>query len=940
MSARHLKRRKKTKTGIPTGVAREMIEAIDGGIIGGPLLAEKFKFTKQRTSYLLSGLIKAGWLRKDGKNYGLTPKAKKSTAQAESSNAYESAPVKDSQTSKDGQKSDAQHGLNAKTEVFREQIQHDHNSREKGHFLHFDLEFERPDWSIYLTNLSQRAGVPNYQIRAVTLKELVDNALDEMDRCGRPGKVTLTQDGPHTFTVRDWGRGFPDTPEQLALRFSLQKGMISSKQWRRLTRGCVGNGLRVVVAAVTTGGGRIIVRTRDREITLRPLCDGTTDVEEKRDIDWSIGTAIAIEIDPAYGDGCADPKAWAETAIALAQAGGAPCKRKPSALWYDTDHLAMMLSSTDKTKTLNWFAAQLDRCSTRVLSQQITQRFGRNRLCRDMKVDEAAQFLKILQAGAPTPIRSALLGPLGREAWKHKGLLDGYACEEGFFLTGRHLPQANIPFLIEAWTATCQPTSTEPYESDEVSIIACTINRTPMLLRAFCDREGRSRNAQLSLGNTDIDLDLPRGAYMLSLNITSPVVELLGDNKIPHLNPFAEVVALAVQKAVRRASRNNSPLLCSGNGNSQHGGSKKKTIKNQIFDILLTGDVINQCNDNGILSFNQRSLYYVVRTFISGLSASYFAEQITEYENRYGEIPKLTRENRGVYYEPHSGVIVPLGTLSVLAYRRPPWLYSAVLITEKADNVQTLVDAGFPEEYDCLLLSSSGFTTRALKDMIDLIGSSASSEPVRIFAMVDADSWGSMIYQTLVQETKARGARNVEIINLGLFPWTAMAEGLRHESGLIEERRKKRKALRVPVAGYILERDRTNRRSGNPNGELEWAEWLQDNRIELNAMVSAKRVEWVKRGFDLHGVKKVIPPAALCAENLRASVENELRDRAKQAVLDDAQERIEAEVAQGLDTVEWPEDISAAIGKYLQSHSKEPWKKAICHVSEELCDAI
>jgi hypothetical protein len=224
--------------------------------------------------------------------------------------------------------------------------------------------------------------------------------------------------------------------------------------------------------------------------------------------------------------------------------------------------------------------------------------------------------------------------------------------------------------------------------------------------------------------------------------------------------------------------------------------------------------------------------------------------------------------------------------------------------------------------------------------MIDLIGSSASSEPVRIFAMIDADSWGSMIYQTLVQETKARGARNVEIINLGLFPWTAMAEGLPHESGLIEERRKKRKAFRVPIAGYILERDRINRQLGNPNGEPEWAKWLQDNRIELNAMVSAERVQWVKRGFDLHGVKKVIPPETLCADSLRASVEEELRIRANQAVLEQARERIQAEVTQGLDTIEWPQDISAAIGEYLLSHSKERWTEALGHLSEELCDAI
>ena len=90
------------------------------------------------------------------------------------------------------------------------------------------------------------------------LKELVDNALDEMDRVGQPGQVTITQDSDDTYTVTDQGRGFADSPEELARRFSLDNAMTSSKQWRRPTRGCVGNGLRVIVGSVV-GSGRIIV---------------------------------------------------------------------------------------------------------------------------------------------------------------------------------------------------------------------------------------------------------------------------------------------------------------------------------------------------------------------------------------------------------------------------------------------------------------------------------------------------------------------------------------------------------------------------------------------------------------------------------------------------------------------------------------------------------
>ena len=85
----------------------------------------------------------------------------------------------------------------------------------------------RKDWHVYIANLSQRAGVVRGLIRQLVLKELVDNALDEMDRVGRPGEVTISQDGEHTYTVTDQGRGFGDSPEELAYRFSIAKPMVS-----------------------------------------------------------------------------------------------------------------------------------------------------------------------------------------------------------------------------------------------------------------------------------------------------------------------------------------------------------------------------------------------------------------------------------------------------------------------------------------------------------------------------------------------------------------------------------------------------------------------------------------------------------------------------------------------------------------------------------------
>jgi hypothetical protein len=257
------------------------------------------------------------------------------------------------------------------------------------------------------------------------LKELVDNALDEVDRIGRPGAVTLAREGDHIYTVTDQGRGFNDSPEELACRFSIAKGMVSSKQWRKPTRGCVGNGLRVIVGAVVSGGVRVIVKTRNQEITLRPRLDGTTAVDNVIPIEWPTGASITIEIDRKYPGGD-DSLEWAQQAITLARQSGPAFSRKPLPAWYDADHLALnMLAAIGPSRTLAWFVSQLDRCTSREIGQQVTNKFGKGRLCRDVNKEEAAQLLRLLQWLATSPFKPRQLGLMGANAWVHKGLTHG-----------------------------------------------------------------------------------------------------------------------------------------------------------------------------------------------------------------------------------------------------------------------------------------------------------------------------------------------------------------------------------------------------------------------------------------------------------------------------------------------------------------------------------
>ena len=211
---------------------------------------------------------------------------------------------------------------------------------------------------------------------------------------------------------------------------------------------------------------------------------------------------------------------------------------------------------------------------------------------------------------------------------------------------------------------------------------------------------------------------------------------------------------------------------------------------------------IAKVSGDGEFRFNERQLLYALRPIVMDetgeeLTIGNFKNIITDYEAEHGEIQGMYREPRGSIYHPHRGETITLGTLMVEDYERPAWTFNKVVYIEKEGFSEALKDARWAERHDCMLMSSKGFTTRAARDLVDKLAEH--DEPVTIFCVHDADASGTMIYQTFQEATKARGARKIEIVNLGLEPWEAIEMGLEVED---VERGDERK----PVADYVLER--------------------------------------------------------------------------------------------------------------------------------------
>jgi hypothetical protein len=282
---------------------------------------------------------------------------------------------------------------------------------------------------------------------------------------------------------------------------------------------------------------------------------------------------------------------------------------------------------------------------------------------------------------------------------------------------------------------------------------------------------------------------------------------------------------------------------------------------------------------------------------------------VTDYESEHGEIPGMYREPRGSIYHPHRNETITLGTLMVEGYERPEWTFNKLVYIEKEGFGEALKAESWGERHDCALLSSKGFSTRAARDLIDKLAEH--HEPITVFCVHDADAFGTTIYQTLQEATRARGARKIKIINLGLEPEEAVGMDLQVEDVPAKERRK-------PVADYV---------------SREWAEWLQTKRVELNAMTTAQFIAWLDGKMADHD--KLIPPDDVLDAELAKSIEKRIRGQVTERILREAE--LDKQVAEAVAAVTKPDATALRNGieELFDGRPEAQWRDHITTVAKD-----
>ena len=780
-----------------------------------------------------------------------------------------------------------------------------------------DILFTQPDWQLFtnINTLPQQAGVPKHLLPRLIAKELTDNALDVSS------SVQVFHPDPDkegTFVVKNLGKGFDTSDDEIANFFSIKRPLTSSKRFRLPTRGALGNGLRVVTATVFCLEGSLKIATNGRILELTPQDDGTTLAQKIGEFDEE-GTEVHISIPNDYF--YYDTLEWASLALAINQ--GTYYQGKTCAHWYDSDSFYNLCLSTPEQITVQQFIPYFEGIAKNKIKQLVPQL--NNAFLAGLQREESEALLQALQQHSKY-VSAKKLGAVG--TLEH---FPGYVkmLAEFELKTTRGTQHATIPVVIEVFARINETTDKTRF----------FVNRTPIISDVDVIYAPKRLTIYGGGLNSNIDNHRLKNLPEIWVNILTPYMPIVSNGKEPDLSVLEDQITQSIEKVVHQLRRK---ITAQAKENAPQTTLTKLPSQKQV--VLQNLDIaIDKASGQGQYRYSLRQLYYVLRPFVMEatqreLKYQNFNTIITDYEFETGrDLPGVYRDERGTLLHPHTHEEIKLGTKNVERYHRPVFNFNKILYSEKEGFFEILKDAGFCEKHDCALLTSKGFASRAARDVIDLLAET--EEELLFFCIHDADISGTLIYQALQGATKARPERKVKIINLGLEPWQGLAMNLEVES-------LERSSKKTP-AQYVLDYDTT---TDTPKpykfeGQMmtRWEDWLKEYRIELNAMDTPTFIQWLDAQISKYDNGKVVPDESYLKTTAEQDLEATLKSRIRAEILKKMD--IERLVVERL-AKEFPEllakvnrlDLETQVKQKLENTPKNSWGKSFAEIMRELLE--
>jgi len=354
-------------------------------------------------------------------------------------------------------------------------------------------------------------------------------------------------------------------------------------------------------------------------------------------------------------------------------------------------------------------------------------------------------------------------------------------------------------------------------------------------------------------------------------------------------------------------------------------------IREVAFDVMEEAYSIASGPER--LPVKPRQIMYVARptilrrTGVLTFNDTYFTQHLLiDYMEEYDcDDWDIIWDARGHFFEPHTRIEVPLGTLEVRQYlgERPSFdrpthaviklfptagpqnRYENVVFIEKEGFHPILAAAALQARFDIALMSTKGMSVTASRMLIDRLA----SQGVTVFALHDFDRSGFSIFGTLGTDSRRYTFEHAaRIIDLGLRLADVEEMGLQWEPVPYDPREWPKRAA-------------TLRRHGATAQEIEF---LRTRRVELNAMTSRQLVDFIETKLTAHGVEKLIPDDEVLEQQARRIIKHRLTEQALA--------KLKGNIAREAERVQLPQRLRERIAEVFKQYPDIPWDHAVAQV--------
>ena len=202
-------------------------------------------------------------------------------------------------------------------------------------------------------------------------------------------------------------------------------------------------------------------------------------------------------------------------------------------------------------------------------------------------------------------------------------------------------------------------------------------------------------------------------------------------------------------------------------------------------------------------------------------------------------------------------------------------------------------------------MSTKGMSVTAARMLIDRLCQRGLQ---LILVLHDFDVSGFSIFGTLGTSNRRYSFdTDVPVVDIGLRLDDVDAMGLESEP--------------TDVLGNWWKRVQTLKRHGATQEEIAF---LENRRVELNAMTSRQLLDFVAAKLDEHSVEKLVPEEAILERHARRLIEQQL---AKKVIA-----RVSSRIAKEAASRKLPADLLARVAEALEEKPHLPWDAALAAV--------